>query len=133
VESDSTDESSDEEASGATLVCSRRTATTGVLTNASQDDPLVEITDEFGRTRQVRKSEVPRDYLHRKDEPTVPDDDESVILVYSPRLFNDLLVVQPFFAEDTSPTFRSMSHPPKEWLKSWKKPKKIPSTSTTMA
>lgn len=40
----------------------------------------MEITDEFGRTRQVRRSEVPRDYLARKDKPEF-DDDESVSMV----------------------------------------------------
>jgi hypothetical protein len=68
------DESSDEEVSEPTRV--RPSLLQGTLTESFQDDPLVEIMDEYGRTRQVRKSEVPRDYLHRKDEPVVPEDDE---------------------------------------------------------
>lgn len=37
--------------------------------------------DEFGRTRQVRKSEVPREYFYQKEDTTLPDEDESVILL----------------------------------------------------
>ncbi|CCA66687.1 hypothetical protein PIIN_00366 [Serendipita indica DSM 11827] len=43
-------------------------------------DPLVEITDEFGRSRQVRRSEVPREYLARAGQETLPGDDDPTVI-----------------------------------------------------
>ncbi|WFD21055.1 hypothetical protein MCAP1_003311 [Malassezia caprae] len=40
------------------------------------DDELVEYTDEFGRTRTARKSDVPREYARERDE--MPEEDNAV-------------------------------------------------------
>lgn len=44
----------------------------------SQDnDPLVEYQDEFGRTRMMRRSELPREYAHEQhQDENIPADDE---------------------------------------------------------
>lgn len=63
---DSSEESSDEEEE------------TGELHDPS--DPMVEITDEYGRTRQVRRSEVPRGYFDHPNQPTIDDYDDPNVL-----------------------------------------------------
>lgn len=48
-----------------------------IKTDTSQDDPIIEYEDEFGRIRTARRSEVPRDVL-----PPEPDEDEYVTMIY---------------------------------------------------
>lgn len=48
-------------------------------TNAGPDDPLVEIMDEFGRTRQVRRSEVPREYQSKPEQSSETEGDHTVL------------------------------------------------------
>ncbi|WFD32640.1 hypothetical protein MSPP1_003689 [Malassezia sp. CBS 17886] len=49
--------------------------------SAAADDPVVEYTDEFGRTREARLSDVPRAYLPMRPE---DDDEEYDNAIYGP-------------------------------------------------
>ncbi|KAJ7773214.1 hypothetical protein B0H16DRAFT_1660332 [Mycena metata] len=45
----------------------------------SDDDPIVEYEDEFGRMRTARRSEVPRDLVRPTEEPAHDEDEDLVI------------------------------------------------------
>ena len=47
-------------------------------TELADAEELVEYTDEFGRTRAVRASDVPRDYMRESDDLEAPADDDAV-------------------------------------------------------
>lgn len=53
--------------------------------STSQNDPIVEFQDEFGRIRTAKKSEVPREYLNAMNS-SLTEDDECVN-VSLPRYF----------------------------------------------
>jgi hypothetical protein len=63
-----------------------------VLSKDGQDDPVIEYKDEFGRSRQGRRSEVPRHLLPRQanDE----NEDECVISTLFLLLHNLMRAVQ---------------------------------------
>ncbi|KAE9407787.1 hypothetical protein BT96DRAFT_850413 [Gymnopus androsaceus JB14] len=80
------------------------------LVNDEDDDPIIEYTDEFGRTRTDRRSEVPRHLMPKPEEEEEGEDEDEGVL-YNPQghfptyepTEERISKIEQQYAEDTEP------------------------------